>query len=356
MSIDDDNGRTSTYTTSPSLLDKSVTPTAIGHIRSPPRDCLGIHVENLTESGPEETKNAQLVCQLKHYAVEPSFIISMSLTQVLGEYLISGYSVLLPSLLKDFSDVDTSAIWLKSALTLISASMTLPFSRLVDIYGGYCVFFVGGFLVLAWTIICTFAASPAIVILSRAMQGIGVAALQPATFSLISTRYAAGKQRNLVLGICSASAPLGFFVGIATSGLAVTYTTWRIYFYVPAGLSLLSMVLMYISAANRSGPGHRAELQMDWMGAAVMPAGLFSIMYALAAASHLQDGWRSPHFVIALTLGMALLLFAAFVEVRLAACPLLPPDFFRPRSLLAFCLASLFFYATFGVFLFYSPL
>lgn len=227
-------------------------------------------------------------------------------------------------------------------------------------YGGYWIFLAEASLILAWTLVYAFAASPAIIVLSRAMQGVGVAALQPAAFSLIGTRYPPGKRRNLALGIYSAVAPLGFFAGIATSGLVVTYATWRAYFYAPAGICLLCMALVHVSTSDRNRGrregGSDAALQMDWMGAVAMAAGLFSTMYALAAASHLQTGWRSAHFAVALALGVLSLLLAAFIEVLLAACPLLPPDFFRPRSLPAFYLAALFFYAIFGVFLFYSLL
>lgn len=149
----------------------------------------------------------------------------MSLAQLLGEYLISGYSFLLPSLLDDVSNVKSSTIWLASALTLISTSMTLLFSRLVDMYGGYSIFLAGSSSIMAWTFVCAFAASPAIIVLSRAMQGVGVSALQPAAFSLVGTRYLPGKRRNLALGIYSAVALSGFFASIATSGLAVTYAT-----------------------------------------------------------------------------------------------------------------------------------
>lgn len=112
------------------------------------------------------------------------------------------------------------------------------------------------------------------------------------------------------------------------------------------------MALVHVSTSDRDRGrrevGSDAALQMDWMGGVAMAAGLFSTMYAFAAASHLQTGWRSAHFTVALALGVLSLLLAAFIEVRLAACPLLPPDFFQPRSLPVFCLAALFFYTTFG--------
>lgn len=281
----------------------------------------------------------------------------MPFSQVLGGSLISGCNVLLPSL-GGFSDGKASRVWLTNSLTIICASRTLLISRIAGIYLDHTVFLAGASMVLAWSIVGAVASSPAVVIPCRAMQGMGIAVLQPALFSLISIRCSPGTQRNIALGICSASAPLSFCISIATSGLTATYATWSAYFFIPVGMSLLSMVLVHVSALDhtRAEVSRSSRLLADWTGALTMLVGLISITYALAAASRIQNRWKMLHFAIPLSLGMLSQLLAVFVEACAIVRSWLPAGVFAPKSLLTFCFAALFFYATFGVVLCYSPL
>ncbi|KAF2137599.1 uncharacterized protein K452DRAFT_212044, partial [Aplosporella prunicola CBS 121167] len=294
----------------------------------------------------------------RNRAFEIGFIISMSLTQVVAEFLISGFGVILPYLVEEFPDPSVSQLWPTSVMTLVVASLTLPCSRAVDMYGGYPFFLAGVLWLALWALLGGFARSEVFLVVARAMQGLAITAIQCGAFQLIGTTYPPGRKRNVVLGLYGACAPVGFFAGIGTSGLAVQFASWNVYFYTAAGASLFVAVLAYITvpttAVARSSSAAEKGLSMDWLGTVTITPGLFLLAYAMAASSHVSGGWRSAEVLTTLLLGLALLGLALLVELRIAACPLLPARFFRIRSTLPFCVAGLFFYATFGTFLFYS--
>ncbi|KAF2089513.1 MFS general substrate transporter [Saccharata proteae CBS 121410] len=286
---------------------------------------------------------------------EIAFVICMSMTQLLAEYLISGFGVILPYLVKDLSSSESiSMLWPTSVLTLVLASMTLPFARAVDIYGGYPIYMGGVFWLCLWSLICGYCRSEVMLDICRAMQGLALAAFQSAGFALIGSTYPVGKKRNVVLGVYGAMAPVGFFTGIAMSGLAVEYWTWPWYFWISSFMCGFALIMTYCTVPTASWSDRDKSLKMDWLGAITTSSGLFLLAYSLAASSHVDGGWKSVQVLVPFIVGIVVLASSVVVELKIAQCPLLPLAFFKPKRIIPFMLGTLFFYGTFGVFLNYS--
>lgn len=234
--------------------------------------------------------------------------------------------------------------------------MTLPFARGADMYGGYPFFFLGLAWLSVWTLVAGYCESIAFLSACRAMQGLAVAAFQPASFTLIGGVYPPGRRRNIVFGTYAACAPLGFYCGILVSGLAVQYLNWSWYFWIASILSFVTVGLAFLSIPSDLLDRRQLNLTMDWMGSFTITAGLLLVAYALAASSHTTGGWASPRTLAAFLTGLGCLCAAAYIELRVAKCAILPCDFFKPKGVTPFIMASVFFYGSFGVFLFYSML
>jgi hypothetical protein len=78
---------------------------------------------------------------------EFGFVFSVTMSQLLTEYWVSGFVVLLPTITKALNIPASSATWPASAFSLVVSSFLLPFGRLADIYGGFPVYLAG----CAWT-------------------------------------------------------------------------------------------------------------------------------------------------------------------------------------------------------------
>ncbi len=110
-------------------------------------------------------------------------------------------NVALPSIKSDLGFSQTSLQWVVSAYALLFGGTLLLGGRLADLLGRRRLFMAGLALFAASSLLCGLAWSEASLIAFRALQGLGGALLAPAALSLLMTRFAEGRERNLALGI-----------------------------------------------------------------------------------------------------------------------------------------------------------
>ena len=293
---------------------------------------------------------------------EYGFCLTIALTQFLAEYLISGFAIELPKLLYDRLDVGPGSLglfWPASLLSLILSATLLVFARLSDIYGGYMPFMFGVAWMAIWTLLPGFFKGPIVLDVARAMQGLAIAAYMPSTFTMIGTFFDEGPRRNFVLGLYSGCAPLGFFAGFLTAGaLPDDKPEW--YFWIASAIAFVTLITAYTAIPKDKTDRGKLELEMDWLGAFFITAGLILVSYALAVEAYanqfdpVRNGFTYAIVYGPFASGLVCLALAFVVEGWVAKCPLLPFDFFKPKGVIAFSLAGLCFYASYGVWLYNS--
>ncbi|KAF2488160.1 major facilitator superfamily domain-containing protein [Neohortaea acidophila] len=296
----------------------------------------------------------------RHTAAEIGFCFTIAMTQFLTEYLISGFAIELSKGPSSGATQSTSTgkFWPASLLSLILSAMLLIFARLSDMYGGYMCFMFGVVWLAIWTLIAGFWINSMLILdISRAMQGLAIAAFMPSTFAMVGSIYPEGPRKNFVLGLYSGCAPLGFFGGLLiAAALPVDQSGW--YFWIAAGLSGITFVTAFLTVPSERTARRTPDRKMDWIGAVLITTGLILVSYGLAVEPYVrhsqQPGFPSWVVIGSLTLGLVLLAVALWYEGWCAKCPLLPFDFFAPKSVKAFCMACLCFYATYGAWLYNS--
>lgn len=298
----------------------------------------------------------------RHFTTEVGFCFTIAMTQFLAEYLISGFAIELSNLLQSHLHVGPSSMglfWPASLLSLILSATLLFWARLSDMYSGYFIFMFGVGWLAIWTLIPGFCRSLIWIDVSRAMQGLAIAAFMPSTFSMVGSIYPEGPRKNFVLGLYSGCAPLGFFTGFLVAGaLPVEKAKW--YWFVAAGLSLVTFITAFLSVPSDRTDRRKLGLKMDWIGLFLIMAGLILVSYALSVEPYANQftagkpGFAFPLFIGPFSSGIACLAIAFWYEGWCATCPLLPFEFFKPKSVTAFSLACMCFYASYGVWLYNS--
>ena len=300
--------------------------------------------------------------KFRHFAAEVGFCFTIAMTQLLAEYLISGFAIVLPNLFDAASSEGagmTGLFWPAALLSLILSAFLLTFARVSDMYGGYGPFMFGLIWLTIWTLIPGFFSSSLLLNVSRANQGLAIAAFTPSTFSMVGSIYPEGPRRNVVLGLYGACAPLGFFAGFLAGG-ALPADESRWYFWIASALAFVTTVTAYLSVPHDRTDRARLNLKMDWLGAFLITSGLILVTYALSVQPYANADNLSRNgftFVIVyapLSSGAACLAVAFWVEGWYASCPLLPFEFFKPQGVKPFSIACLFFYGSFGVWLYNS--
>jgi len=172
---------------------------------------------------------------------------------------------------------------------------------------------------LAWT--------PWVLVAARLLQGVGGAALVPASLALVATTFAEGEERNRAMGVYGAMAGVGFVFGMVLGGVITEFLGWRWVFFVnvPVALTVLSLAPVVI----RESKDDAAPRTLDLVGAATATLGLASMIYAVSEAPH--NGWVSPTTIGVTGIGVVLLGVFVAVERRTPA-PLVPLPIFGRRG------------------------
>jgi len=178
---------------------------------------------------------------------------------------------------------------------------------------------VGLALFGASSLIGGFAWEPWVLVLAHFIQGVGAAALVPASLSLVTAIFAEGQERNRAIGIYGAMAALGFVVGMVGGGVITELLGWRWVLFVNVPVALVALVPA--PAALPESRNERAPRSLDLAGALTATLGLGLLIYAISEVP--KNGWTSIATLGFGTLGT--LLMACFVVAeRRSSVPLVP--------------------------------
>ena len=285
---------------------------------------------------------------------EVAFIFSVMMSQIMTEYFVSGFNVIIPTLINVLHIPESSSVWPASAFSLVIASTLLVFGRLGDMYGGFVVYLSGLTWLAVWSLIAGFSVNPIMLDFCRALQGLGSAAYLPAGVMLLGNAYRPGPRKNLVFSLYGTCAVGGFFVGIFFAGLVGQYMHWAWYFWIGAILTALTTILSYFSITSDSAEKRKNAIQMDWVGAGLIVCGLVLVVFAITDSSHAPNGWMTPYIPTLLVVGGLSLGAAIYVEGWVARMPLLPADVFAIKSMTPLMIALLLNYGSLGIYLLYG--
>ncbi len=221
----------------------------------------------------------------------------------------------------------TQLQWIVTAYTLVFGGFLLLGGRLADLRGRRLMFLTGIVTFATASLFAGLSQNPTMLIVFRALQGLGGAMLSPAALSLVLSIFREGKERNRALGVWSAVAAGGGAVGLLLGGILTQYVGWRWIFIinVPVAIFLVIMALRYVPNIT---PENKKQ-SLDVFGAISVTAGLMALVYGLVKAP--QYGWTSGHTIG--TLGVAAILLTAFIlnEWR-TKHPLMPLRIFKNRN------------------------
>lgn len=110
---------------------------------------------------------------------EVGFVFTIVFSQCLNEYFISGVTVLVPELTEPLGIPPARVTWPVAAFSLVVSGFLLPFGRLADIYGGKWVYVIGIAWTSIWALVIGFAQNEIMLVVCRAIQGLGPAMYLP---------------------------------------------------------------------------------------------------------------------------------------------------------------------------------
>jgi EmrB/QacA subfamily drug resistance transporter len=258
----------------------------------------------------------------------------------LDQYIVV---VALPEIGQDLGFSDQTLQTVISAYAVASAGFLLLGGRAADLVGPRRILMAGLALYAAASLAGGLAPAPEVLLIARALQGLGGALVFPATLALVNTTFAEGRERNRAVAVWGAAGAAGLVVGVLLGGVLTQTFGWEAVFFVNVPLVALALLLAFsLVPADRDREHGRT---LDVPGALSATLGVTLLVFALVEGPSL--GWTSPAVLASAAASLAFLVAFAIIE-RCSPDPLISPRLLRNRNLGTAVGVAFLFWATFG--------
>lgn len=249
----------------------------------------------------------------------------------LGDLMIvldsSIVNVALPSIQTDLGFSQSALAWVVNAYLLTFGGFLLLSGRFGDLLGNKRVF-LGG--VVSFTIAsvgCGLAPSAELLVVGRAIQGLGAAAVSAVALALIMGLFSEPREQAKAMGVFGFVMSGGGALGVLLGGVLTGLFSWHWIFLVnvPIGVAVWF-------AARRVLPADDVVVEksrVDVVGAVMVTASLMLSVYAIVGGN--EAGWTSARTLAMIGGGLALMVAFIVRESRIAN-PLVPLRLFALRN------------------------
>ena len=239
-------------------------------------------------------------------------------------------NVALPSIRDDLGFDETSLAWVANAYLLTFGGFLLLGGRLGDLFGQRRMFLIGIVLFTAASVACGLSTTQGMLVVSRAVQGLGGALVSAVALSLLMTLFTEPSDRAKAMGIFGFVLSGGGAAGVLLGGVLTDLLSWHWIFLVnvPVGVLVYLLSLRLLPSAPAPAAGGR----LDLAGAITVTGALVLAVYAIVNGN--EWGWGSAQTLG--LLGAAAVLLVAFLVIESRTpSPLVPLGLFRSTSVSA---------------------
>ncbi|WP_394426110.1 MFS transporter [Streptomyces sp. SGAir0957] len=219
----------------------------------------------------------------------------------------------------------TGLQWIVDAYVLLVAMLLLSGGVFADRFGRKRVYLTGVAVFTAASLVCSLAPSLGWLIAGRVLQGVGAAALSPASLALLVAAHPVPRERVRAIGLWAGLSGIGLAAGPVAGGVLTEAFGWPAIFLVNLPIGLLLLLLGLRRLEETRNPDAPA---VDVPGTVLSVLTVGVLTYGLIEGG--ARGWTSPPILGSFAAAAVLLVAFLVVEARHPA-PMLPPRLFRER-------------------------
>jgi len=280
-------------------------------------------------------------------------LVSAILASSMGFIDGSVVSLAMPAIRADLGASLVDAQWISNGYMLFLAALVLLGGAAGDVFGVRNIFAGGMAVFMVTSLACAVATDADMLIVMRALQGVGAAFMVPGSLAIIAKSYPAEK-RGRAIGLWAAYSSLTTAGGPFVGGMVLSFGAewmWRLIFAinVPIGLVALGMLMFKVP---RDRPAEKRRL--DYFGAVLATAGLGLMAWGLTSFG-LPENERGVAPWLWVVTGA--FVFAAFIvwEWRVAM-PMVKLELFRSKAFSGANFYTLILFLAFNAVLFFLPM
>jgi EmrB/QacA subfamily drug resistance transporter len=240
-------------------------------------------------------------------------------------------NIAIPSMVTRLGSSLDQVLWVLNAYSIAYAVLLISAGRLGDIVGPRTMFMIGMAVFTLASLGSGASRSIEMLIVFRALQGVGAALLAPQGLPLF-TSVLPPERRGGAFAAMGAMSGLAVLAGPTLGGLIVTHWGWQWIFYINLPIGVLTLGLTaFLVPDLRPGRRHR----LDVSGVGLLTVGLFGVVFGLIEGERYAWGevaWRITIWEI-VAAGVAVLALFVRRQARTQRSePLLPFAVFHDRN------------------------
>lgn len=212
--------------------------------------------------------------------------------------------------------------WVFSIYLLTNAMSTPIYGKLADKIGRKVVIITGIIIFLIGSSLCGLAQNMIVLIISRAIQGIGAGAVMPVALTILADMYPIEKRAKM-LGLNNAAWGIASILGPLAGGFIVDTIGWHWIFFinVPVGILVVALLMYFLVEPKKE----KEDIPMDLLGCVQLMLALFTLLIGFQLM-----GDRGIDWLVVCSLLLSALFFYLFVGVeKRAKDPLIDLKLFK---------------------------
>jgi EmrB/QacA subfamily drug resistance transporter len=219
--------------------------------------------------------------------------LSLGISMIIVDATI--VNVAIPSIVRDLGLDGSGAEWVVSIYPLVFAALLITFGRLGDVLGRKRLYIFGLLTFTGASLLAGMAPTGPLLVAARILQGVGGAAIAPATQSILNATFR-GRERAIAFAVYGSVIGGMAALGPLLGGWLTTSFSWRLAFLVnlPVGVVALVATLLWVAESR----DEHARRGFDAPGFATLSLGLTAVVFALIEGA--RYGWIAPKEVLAI--------------------------------------------------------
>ena len=238
-------------------------------------------------------------------------------------------NVALKTIQQDLNASQSQMQWAVDAYALVFAGLLITAGVLGDRLGRKKVLLFGMVAFGVTSALCSFAQNPTELILFRALMGIGAAAVQPQTLSIIQNIFEP-HERAKAIGIWAGASGVAIALGPIAGGALLKYFWWGSVFLVNVPIVIVGVIaiLIMVPESRNPRPG-----KLDPGGVLLSIVALVLLVYGIIEGGNTND-WLTVNALGAAVTGVVLLALFVVLQKR-STHPTIDVTLFKNRHFAA---------------------
>jgi MFS transporter, DHA2 family, multidrug resistance protein len=238
--------------------------------------------------------------------------ITVSMAAFLEVLDTSVANVALPYIAGDLGASYDDSTWVLTSY-LAANAIVLPVSGwLADVLGRKRYFLLSLIIFTLSSLLCGFSPNLPLLLVFRAVQGIGGGGLQPMAQAILNDTFPP-QQRGSAFALYGITAVLAPTVGPMLGGWITDNYSWRWIFFIKLPVALLALYLTYtlVQETPVADRNRRGGIRVDYIGISFLALGVASLQVVLDKGQ--EDDWFGSRFILTLAITAAVCLLSLVI-------------------------------------------